>query len=564
LATILLLLTAAVGMAATQEAEERRLQQLGQEYLDKTFEYFPVYATEMGNYDPESLRYPDLSRKALNDYESVIKDLRRDLGRIRRESISVDAKIDYMLLESNLRSQLLYLERTPLIRNNPKEFSANAINGIYLLLNSPSLSDSTKLEFILERLSDLPRFLGSAREILDEPPRLWLVLAEAEADNGIEFLAQTADYFSRRFPARNYEIQQQFGQAADALERFVDLADALELTEYSSYELGKENFDELLELRFFLDIDSDSLLKLGESLFTDALIMYDSAEAIVDSLPAEESRDYFVPESFGRDDVLDYYRWEINQSRIWVQHSGFASVPREIGKCVPVETPEFLANIVGGAAYQPAGPFEYVQQGYFYVNPLPDSLDAASRSAYFKYCMQRGFRRLTVHEAYPGHHFQIQMANRHPSLIRRIQRNPLMMEGWSLYCEEAVYHHGFYDDDPRAYLNILGGIVFRAARIIVDVKLHTGQFTYQDAVGWMVENLGYSLEYLESEVSRYTLTPTQPMSYLIGKLKIEDLHELYQSQHPEDYSVENFHDMLLSEGSISPELIRRKLTGEIR
>jgi uncharacterized protein (DUF885 family) len=73
-----------------------------------------------------------------------------------------------------------------------------------------------------------------------------------------------------------------------------------------------------------------------------------------------------------------------------------------------------------------------VQTGRFYVQPLEEEFDETSRSAWFRYCLQRGFRGSTVHEAYPGHHLQIQLANRHPSLIRRTQFNNLMIEGWVL------------------------------------------------------------------------------------------------------------------------------------
>lgn len=564
LVIVSVLLITGTALFADQEAEDSKLEELGRQYLEESFKFDPVYATQLGVYDANYLRYPDYSKKSLKRFESKLKSLDRDLGKVKQELLDEESRIDYLLLESDINTQLLYLERSPLLRNNPKTFSSAAVYGVYLLLNSASHPDSVKLEFILKRLEDLPRFLNSAREILKNPPRLWSVLAEEEAEDGLQLLSDVAAYYTERVPSRSDEITSIFGKATAALESFIELVDALELMQDSDFSFGRENYDKLLRIQHFLEFDSDSLLRLGEALFEQASIDYDSVKAIVDTLTGREEQRFFLPRSFSKGDILDYYQWEIDQSRDWVDISGYATVPTDIGACVPLEMPEFLRNIVGGIAYEPAGVFAPVQKGIFYVSPLPDTLDETSRSAFFKYCMLRGFQSSTVHEAYPGHHLQLQIANHHSSLIRRIQRNDLMVEGWALYCEEAVYRHGFYGDDLRAYLRVLGGVLFRAARIIVDVKLHTGEFTYQDAVGWMVENVNASVEYIESEVSRYSLTPTNPMSYLVGKLLIEDLRALYQSQHEDGYDLRDFHDLLLSQGSIPPTLLQRKLMGEFR
>lgn len=553
-----------VPIFADQAAEEQKLQDLAQEYVKLSFSFDPVYASEMGDNSPEYMRYPDYSKRSINKFESSLKGLLRDLRKVKQSDLSVDGKIDYQLLESDVSTELIYLGHSKLVRDNPKAMSSSAINGVYYILISTPNPDSAELDLILKRLEDLPRFLGSAKSILSRPPRLWSALAEDEANQGVEMLTDLASYFTQRVPSRAAEIEQRFNDATTALGSFVELMDAMQLVRDSDVSFGKQNYNELLHVQHFLDFDADSLLRLGQYLFDNAVAQYDSVRAIIDTLPPLEEQTYFVPKSFSSSDVLDYFQWEINQSRDWVVESGYATVPPDIGDCEPVETPAFLRNIIGGVAYQPAGPFAAKKRGLFYVNPLPDTLDETSRSAYFRYCMQRGFRSSTVHEAYPGHHLQLQMASRNPSLIRRLQQNNLMVEGWALYCEQAVYEDGFYGNDPRAYLRVLGGVLFRAARIIVDVKLHTGQFTYQDAVGWMTENLNAPIDFVETEVSRYTLTPTQPMSYLLGKLEIQDIRDLYRSQHPDDFDLQTFHDMLLSQGSIPPRLVYLKLSGGIK
>lgn len=541
---------------------EEALQLAAAQYLKKMFDFDPVYATEMGDHSRDD-HYPEFSLRSFGKLASALKDIRGQMKTINQAELNTDRKIDYLLLDGNIETEILMLSRSPLMQDNPKLFSGKAVDGIHQIMLSESLTDSVKLESLLLRLDDLPRFLGSAAKLLKDPPQIWVLLAEDEADKGVAFLNEVSGYFGSLFPHRQKEIGARIAAAINALEDFSDFLDTFKGREGQPFAVGKEFFDRLLKSEYFIDYGSDSLLKIGEALFAQSVHSYDSVSAIVDTLPTPDELVYFIPKSFGRNDILDYFQWEINQTRDWVNSHDFVTVPADIGECIPVETPKFLRNVIGGIAYQPPGPFEAVQTGRFYVRPLPDTLDEANRSAYFRYCTKRGFKSSTVHESYPGHHLQIEIGNRNSSLIRRIQRDNMMIEGWALYCEEEIYNQKFYGNDSRTYLGVLGGIRFRAARIIVDVKLHTGQFTYQQAVDWMAENLDAPVDYVEKEVNRYTLSPTTPMSYLMGKRTIVDIRDIYKTKLGAKYTLKKFHDFLLNEGSVSPILIHKKLIGQI-
>jgi len=183
-------------------------------------------------------------------------------------------------------------------------------------------------------------------------------------------------------------------------------------------------------------------------------------------------------------------------------------------------------------------------------------MDAGERAARYKYIHRRGFRGGVVHEAYPGHHLQLQMASRVDDDVRKWQQSLLFLEGWALYCEEMMSDFGFYKDE-RQYLTVLRGIIFRAARIIVDVKLQTGQMTTDEAVQWIAETMDIEpAEWIRTEVRRYAQQPTIPMCYLTGKLEILKLRDDLKAIEGDNFSLRNFHDRLLAEGSIPPTLIR--------
>jgi uncharacterized protein (DUF885 family) len=135
-----------------------------------------------------------------------------------------------------------------------------------------------------------------------------------------------------------------------------------------------------------------------------------------------------------------------------------------------------------------------------------------------------------------------------------------MIEGWALYSEEMMYKFGLFGtENPAQWLAILGGIRFRAARIVADVKLHTGQWSFDECVDWMIRTLNINTEseeeFVRKEVLRYTSTPTVQMSYLMGKREIERLRDLMQFREGYNFSEQVFYDKLLSAGSIPPSLI---------
>jgi hypothetical protein len=560
--TIVLLLISVAGLTAKSNSAAERLGSIAEQYVKKWFEFDPVYATEMGNHSYND-HYPDFSQRSFGKYATALRELRNGMNAISQGELSVEQKVDYLALQGSIETQLLYLSRSPLMQDNPGLFSSKASDGIRQIMLSQSLSDTVKLELIMGRLDDLPRFLKSAQKLLKEPPQIWILLADEEIENMAGFLNDLVGYFGPAFPQRRDELQEKITAVASSLEDFSDFLDTLKPKEGQPFAVGKDFYDRLLRQQYFLDYDSDSLLKIGETLFVKSARLYDSVLAIVDTLPMPEDFAYFIPKSFCRNDVMDYFQWEIDQTRDWIVSHDFASVPASVGECVPVETSVFIRNVVGGIAYQPTGPFEQVQVSRFYVQPSPDSLSDANRSAYFRYCTRRGFRGAAAYDVYPGHHLQIQMANHNPSLMRRVQRDNMMVEGWALYCEEEMYREKFYGEDLRTYLATLSGIRFDAARIVVDVKLQTGQFTYQQAVDWMVANLDAEVDYIEKEVNRYTLAPAQPSSYLLGKEYLLMIRDLYKTKLGQKYTLKKFHDFILGQGGISPVLVYKQLTGQI-
>ena len=122
----------------------------------------------------------------------------------------------------------------------------------------------------------------------------------------------------------------------------------------------------------------------------------------------------------------------------------------------------------------------------------------------------------SIHEAYPGHHLQLDVARRHPSLTRLLADAPEFVEGWGMYCELMMREHGF-DADPHFRVMLHTDAIWRACRIILDVRLHRGEIGIDEAIDFMVQHTGFERANAAAEVTWYTYRPTYPMSYLLGR-----------------------------------------------
>ena len=231
------------------------------------------------------------------------------------------------------------------------------------------------------------------------------------------------------------------------------------------------------------------------------------------------------------DRLLDTYRQEMARARKFVVDHEIATIPA--GETLRIEpTPPFLRPLMPYAAYMPPGFLEKVQEGIFLVTPVEEKdPDAAERRL-------RGHPRASIpvtalHEAYPGHHLQLCFANQVGTLPRKFGGflSTLFVEGWAFYCEELMERLGFIGE-PIQKLSRLQAQMWRAARIVIDVSLHTGAMSVDEAIRFLVEKAGLEPDDAAAEVKRYTQSPTQPQSYLMGKMQILAIVEEYKKAHP--------------------------------
>lgn len=200
------------------------------------------------------------------------------------------------------------------------------------------------------------------------------------------------------------------------------------------------------------------------------------------------------------------------------------------------------------AAYS-RGSADGTRPGIFYV-PI---LDATTYKT-------PGMESLFLHEAIPGHHYQISLQQENTALpaFQRFAFYSAFSEGWALYTESLGKELGVYTD-PYQYLGALSAEMHRAIRLVVDVGMHAKGLTREQAIQYMLDNEATTEQGATAEIERYMAWPGQALAYKTGQLKIRELRTRYEKQLGPKFSLKAFHDELLRDGAMPLAVLERRM-----
>ena len=224
----------------------------------------------------------------------------------------------------------------------------------------------------------------------------------------------------------------------------------------------------------------------------------------------------------------------------------FGRLPRQPYGVAPV--PEYLAPKYTAGRYNGSPP-DGTEPGYYWLNTYA----LHTRPLY-------NLEALTLHEAVPGHHLQIALANEAEGVpnFRRYSYISAFGEGWGLYSEWLGLEAGFYTD-PYSDFGRLTYAMWRAARLVVDTGLHMKGWTRQQAIDYLAANTALSLHECTTETDRYISWPGQALSYKIGELKIRELRARAEQTLGAKFDRRRFHDAVLANGSVPLPVLEQQI-----
>ncbi|MBO9718375.1 MAG: DUF885 family protein [Pseudoxanthomonas sp.] len=245
------------------------------------------------------------------------------------------------------------------------------------------------------------------------------------------------------------------------------------------------------------------------------------------------------------DALLAYYRGLESKVMAGVP-AQFSLLPKAGFEIRPVE-PYRAQSAAGGSYMRPSE--DGSRPGVFYVN----TYDLPSRKTW-------DAEDLFLHEAIPGHHFQLALQQELSGLpaFRRFGGETAFTEGWGLYAESLGRDIGVYED-PYSYFGYLQNELWRAIRLVVDTGLHSKGWTRQQVIDYMLENSATSLSEATSETERYMAIPGQALAYKMGELKIMELRRKAQAALGPRFDVRAFHAEVLKDGSVPLDVLEDKI-----
>lgn len=537
--------------------EKDKFQNLVDRYLEDYWESFPIEATLNGIHKYDHL-LGETNREFYIQRIKKLKEFSQELiEKIDHSSLDHEDQLDQKLLNKLIEFSIIELEHLRFYQRNPSFYIP--IEGISSLLLRDFASWEERLANVSKRLRGFPSYLEGAKRNLENPPKIWTLLAIENCKGAIYFLEHMISEFGTMIPELEKELSKAYQEGVSSLQSYKSfLEEKLAPTSFGDFALGQEWFNYYLKHWYMLDYPLEELEKIGEEMLL-------STEEKMENLARRinHGKNWYqiveeMKEKHPTKDNLKQVCWkEMEKAKEFIKEKNLVTIP--LGEKIDViDTPVLFRKTMSFGGYYPATPFNPDEAGFYMVTPVDPKLSPQEEEEFLRGYNIYWVRVVALHECYPGHHLQFSIAHRLPSKIRRIYRNDLLIEGWALYCEEMMNEQGFYPD-LQTRISQLRMMLWRAARVVIDVGLHTKKMSFEDAVDFLVSRVKMERAHAEAEVKRYTLTPTQPLTYLIGMLEIRKIKEAYKQKVKGDFNLCEFHDNLLSFGALPLKLIAEKL-----
>ncbi len=551
---------APVAIPAAPPREDALVEELARAYLDVLLTTEPETATTLGLHardgvlDDRTAAGIETARKARAIVLEGVRKLKQN------PNLSRPARTDLDLLEATLEvEERTWAEMRPHERN--PAYYANPMSALFIMTARDYAPASERATHALERMEKLPATIAAAKANLKNPPKVWTQVGIDMAQGAKAFFEEQRAPLMAGLPAEKKRVDAAIATAQKAYADYTTFLEKEILPRSTgNFAAGRATFDFLLHRSHFLDEDTDAVLALGEKILARTETQLGETAKRID--PKAKSWADVVLRVKGNHptaaNLLASYRHELARARAFLVEKD--AVPFPPGDdCEVIETPVFLRSTTT-AAYDQSPPFDPTTKGFFFVTPVDASLSKAKQEEMLRENDHGDQVDTTVHEAYPGHHLQTSFGRRHPSTIRKLWDAPTFSEGWGLYSEELMNELGYYTDEER--LMQLEWTLVRAARVVIDVGLHTKGMTFEDAVKMLTDRVHLERVVAVGEVKRYTMTPTQPLSYIVGREAIFRMRDRYKQREGAKYTLRAFHADVLSHGTIPVGLVAREMFGD--
>jgi len=531
---------------------DEQFERLKKKIVDEFFKKNPHFASYLGLHDPYDHLLPKgdtehilQNSKLLQTSVKTMKDT------INFDDLNPENQIDWEVLTKSVEIDRFQVNEQRMHELNPDAF--DTIGGIFFMMITRDYAPLEKrIDAIISRLEKLPQYLEEFRSRFEKstPVKLWTELAIESAQQipGLfQFImASTKGSIPSELSTR---LEKTLEVLMKPFQEHMEWLQGLKSKTTQNWAIGKEKFEKLIQLRG-LGMTPDEIYKIGTKYLED--MKAERARIAAQIAPGKSVEEVMkiieknAPKTF--EEALNATRKAMNKAKEFIIKHDLATVHVE-DKLVVEETPAFLAPIIPFAAMMMPSRFDKPMIGVYIVTRPKDLANLGNHLSY------ASISNTAVHEAYPGHFLQGSISNR-SSIIHILAEGIETVEGWAHFCEEMMMEHGYVTSQESKLVQI-NDVIWRAVRIIVDVKLSQGEMEFDEAVSMLLMETGMSKDGAVAEVRRYTQSPGYPLSYLIGKHLILQLREDVKSRMGAGFNEKLFHDTITANGYLPISMLRK-------
>jgi uncharacterized protein (DUF885 family) len=573
-----LIMTVAIPPLVAQpavNAEDTRLANLFQTYLEEEFRFHPLLATQQGNHDFDD-QLDDLSPEARQrDRKRTAAWLERILQQIDFQKLSRDGQIDYEIWTHALKYALWLAENDNRFEYDPRIYGEYISDSVFLLLTQSTLPRERNVENAAKRIRFIPQIVEAAKANLKNPPRILTEVAIKRNLGAIAFYEKDIYEFAQETPGSE-PLATPCKAAVKALKDYQTwLEEQLLPQSRGEWRLGKEKFAQKLDLELQAGLTADEVLQLAEA---EALRVEREMYAFAKQLWSRHFPGRVLPpdDDAGRRETIQRVLDELSKDhgtaetlvedakktvakiKQFIRDKKILTLP-EPDTCQIVPMPEFQRGF--SVAYlNPAPPLDPKAVSLYAVAPPPKDWPVARQETFFREYNSAMLQILTIHEAYPGHYVQLAYSNRCPSLVRKILASGTFAEGWAVYTEQMMLDQGYGDGDLGLRLHQLKFYIRAVLNAILDNKMHTANMTDDEALKLLVGR-GFQTEAEAlGKIARAKQSSTQLSTYFVGRTAFYRLRQHVQRKQGDSFDLGKFHEAVLSHGTLPvkylPELVK--------
>ena len=551
-------------------SQDDAFQKIAHDYVEQYLRTRPEQATDLGDhrFDGDLTNYSsEVRAKDL----ATQKEFRDKLNAIDGTQLAAANNVDLRILKENIDYEIFRGEELKEPEWNPLVYMQSLANSLYLLVARDFAPAEKRIPNLRQRMEKIPGVIAQAKANLQHPPRIHTETAIEQTQGAINLVKTELAPLLDQAPQMKKDLAPLQDKTAAALEDYKKWlqTDLLPRSD-GNFRLGEQKYRKKLHFALASDLPMEEIMKRAKAdleqtqtaMYETALPLYKkyfpntdpTADGLADKHNVNAAVLGKLAEQHPNDDtVIDYAKKITSEATDFVKKHDLVTVPD-----VPLDVvamPEFKRGVAIAYCDAP-GPLEKNGQTFFAVAPTPKDWSKERKDSFYREYNNYMIRDLTVHEAMPGHFLQLAHANqfRAPTLVRAIFQSGPFIEGWAVYCEQAMAEQGY--GGPEVKMQQLKMRLRAICNAILDQSIHAGNMSEKEAMDLMTKE-GYQQEgEAVAKWKRARLTSAQLSTYFVGATEHLDLRAAAQKKLGEQFNLKKYNDQVISYGSPPVKYVR--------